>query len=116
MNKIIGEVTVTQEQILHGDHHIVTGLPIADETAKFAAGTVLYKGENGYVPLTKTDGENKPVAVAIEGLEEEADSAVVPGCIHGAVRKGKLKYADGSAITDETTEALREAGIYCIAD
>ncbi len=116
MNKVVGEVTVTQEQILHGDHHIVTGLAIADETEAFAAGTVLYKGEDGYVPLTKTDSENKPVAVAIEGLEEEADSAVVPGCIHGAVRTEKLIYADGTKVSSETKDALREAGIYCIAD
>ena len=114
MNKIIGEVEVTRPQILHGDHHIVSGAAIADETAKFSAGTLLYKNEGNYVPLAKNDTEHKPVAVAVEPLEEKADGAVIIACLHGAVRAEKLVYADGSAITDGSVEDLRSAGIYCI--
>ena len=115
MNKVIGGVTVEQEQILHGDHHIITGVKIADETAAFKAGTVLYADGGSYAPLAKDDSTHTPCAVAVDALEEKADGAVVAACVHGAVRAEKLRYADGSDVTLSTAEALGTRGIYAIA-
>lgn len=115
MDKVIGSVTIQQEQILHGDHHIIAPAAIVDETAAFGAGTLLVAGETGYSPLAKSDSTHAPVAVAIEALEKAADGSVIPACVHGAVRTEKLKYADGTKITFATAEKLRETGIYCIA-
>lgn len=115
MNKVVGEVTVTQEQILHGDHHIVTGGAVPDGTAAFKAGTVLYENAGAYVPLAKTDAEHEPCAVAVEALTEAADEAVIPVCVHGAVRAEKLCFADESGITQEVAAKLRASGIYAIA-
>ena len=114
MNKVIGTMTTKQEAILVGDHHIVTQGAIADEEAAFAGGTLLYKGESGYQALADDDETNKPVAVALDPLEEEAEDAVVPIVVHGAVRKEKLCYADGTAVTDDAVEDLRAAGIYAL--
>ena len=78
MNKVIGTMTVKQEAILVGDHHIVTQGVIADEEAAFAGGTLLYKGESGYQAFASNDETNSPVAVALDALEAAASDAVVP--------------------------------------
>lgn len=114
MNKVIGTMTVKQEAILVGDHHIVTQGAIADEEAAFAGGTLLYKGESGYQAFASNDETNSPVAVALDALEAAASDAVVPIVVHGAVRRDKLCFKGGTAITDKAVEALRTAGIYAL--
>ena len=114
MDKVIGTMTVKQEAILVGDHHIVTQGAIADEEPAFAGGTLLYKGENGYQAFASDDETNSPVAVALDPLEAAASDAVVPIVVHGAVRKEKLCFKGGTAITDEAVETLRSAGIYAL--
>lgn len=107
-------MTTKQEAILVGDHHIVTQGAIADEEAAFAGGTLLYKGEDGYQAFASNDETNSPVAVALDALEAAASDAVVPIVVHGAVRREKLCFKGGTAITDEAVEALRTAGIYAL--
>lgn len=114
MNKVIGTMTVKQEAILVGDHHIVTQGAIADGEAAFAGGTLLYKGEIGYQALASNDETNSPVAVALDALEAAASDAVVPIVVHGAVRREKLCFKGGTAITDKAVEALRTTGIYAL--
>lgn len=114
MNKVIGTLTTQQEAILVGDHHIVTSGAIADEEAAFGGGTLLYKGEDGYQALAANDDENKPVAVALEPLEAEASDSVVVIAVHGAVRREKLCFKGGTAVTDAAVEDLRAAGIYAL--
>lgn len=114
MNKVIGTMTTKQEAILVGDHHIITQGAVADEEAAFGAGTLLYKGEDGYQALASDDDENTPVAVAVEPLEAAASDSVVPIVVHGAVRKEKLIFKGGAEITDEAVESLRAAGIYAL--
>ena len=114
MNKVIGTMTTKQEAILVGDHHIVTQGSIAAEEAAFVGGTLLYKGEDGYQAFASNDETNSPVAIALDALEAKASDAVVPIVVHGAVRREKLRFKGGTAITDEAVEALRTAGIYAL--
>ena len=114
MNKVIGTLTTQQESILFGDHHIVTQGLIADGEKAFKGGTLLFKGEEGYQALASDDAENKPVAVALEPIESATSDAVVVIAVHGAVRKEKLCFKGGSAVTDAAVENLRAAGIYAL--
>ena len=69
MNKVIAEITTEQNSVVHGDHHIITTVELKDGVGPFDAGTLLFKGESGYEPLTKEDETNKPTAVAYDNLE-----------------------------------------------
>ena len=115
MNKVIGTVTTQQNPVLLGDHHIVTGVPVADETVAFAEGTILAKGESGFIPYNPSTQGAVPVAVALEPLTAEADDAVIQAAVHGAVRRDKLLTSGGTAATDAVCESLRASGIYAIA-
>ncbi len=114
MNKVIGTVTTEQVSILVGDHHIVTQGAIADDETAFAGGTLLYKGANGYQALAANDQEHAPVAVALDALTATAEDAVLPIVVHGAVRRDKLCFKSGTAISDAAVESLRVAAIYAL--
>ena len=116
MNKVIAEITTEQNSVVHGDHHIITTVELKDGVGPFDAGTLLFKGESGYEPLTKSDQINKPVAVAYDNLESKAASAVLNVVVHGAVRGDKLLYADGSPASKDEREDLRNVGIYAIGE
>ena len=114
MDKVIGTMTTKQEAILVGDHHIITQGAVADGEAAFAGGTLLYLSEDGYKAFSSGDDEHGPVAVALEPLEEEASDAVVVIAVHGAVRRDKLIFKEGTAVTDGAVEDLHSAGIYAL--
>ena len=116
MNKVIAEITTEQNSVVHGDHHIITTVELKDGVGPFDAGTLLFKGESGYEPLTKSDEINTPVAVAYDNLESKASSAVLNVVVHGAVRGNKLLYADGSLASEAEREDLRNVGIYAIGE
>lgn len=116
MNKVIAEITTEQNSVVHGDHHIITPVELKEGIGPFDAGTLLFKGESGYEPLTKSDVTNKPTAVAYDNLESKASSAVLNVVVHGAVRGDKLLYADGSPASEDVREDLRNVGIYAIGE
>ena len=116
MNKVIAEITTEQNSVVHGDHHIITTVALKDGVGPFDAGTLLFKGESGYEPLTKSDAINTPVAVAYDNLENKASKAVLNVVVHGAVRGDKLLYADGSPASEDEREDLRKVGIYAIGE
>ena len=116
MNKVIAEITTEQNSVVHGDHHIITPVELKDGVGPFDAGTLLFKGESGYEPLTKSDVTNKPTAVAYDNLESKASKAVLNVVVHGAVRGDKLLYADGSPASEAVREDLRKVGIYAIGE
>lgn len=116
MNKVIAEITTEQSSVVHGDHHIITPVELKDGIGPFDAGTLLFKGESGYEPLTKSDQTNTPTAVAYDNLESKASSAVLNVVVHGAVRGDKLLYADGSPASEDEREDLRKVGIYAIGE
>ena len=116
MNKVIAEITTEQNSVVHGDHNIITTVELKDGVGPFDAGTLLFKGESGYEPLTKSDAINTPVAVAYDNLESKASSAVLNVVVHGAVRGEKLLYADGSPASEDEREDLRKVGIYAIGE
>lgn len=116
MNKVIAEITTEQNSVVHGDHHIITSVVLKDGVGPFDAGTLLFKGESGYEPLTKSDATNTPTAVAYDNLESKASSAVLNVVVHGAVRGDKLLYADGSPASEDVREDLRKVGIYAIGE
>lgn len=116
MNKVIAEITTEQNSVVHGDHHIITTVVLKDGVGPFDAGTLLFKGESGYEPLTKSDEINTPVAVAYDNLESKASKAVLNVVVHGAVRGDKLLYADGSLAKEDVREDLRNVGIYAIGE
>lgn len=115
MNKVIAEITTEQNSVVHGDHNIITTVELKDGVGPFDAGTLLFKGQSGYEPLTKSDA-NTPVAVAYDNLESKASSAVLNVVVHGAVRGEKLLYADGSLASEDVREDLRNVGIYAIGE
>lgn len=116
MNKVIAEITTELNSVVHGDHHIITTVELKDGVGPFDAGTLLFKGESGYEPLTKEDETNKPTAVAYDNLESKASKAVLNVVVHGAVRGDKLLYADGSLAAEDVREDLRNVGIYAIGE
>lgn len=119
MNAVINTVTIRQNPILHGDHHIITAVSLADGLEKLKAGMILYKDTDGYKPCTATlvdDGTQVPVAVLLEAPRVMPTAgAVETAAVHGAIRESKALYADGETpVTEDTIEALRLSGIYAL--
>lgn len=117
MNRVIGEISTQVESIIHGDHRIVTSIPLADGQTGIKAGMPAYVDSGKYKALKSTDLSGKqPVAIILEDVTGETSSNVVLAAVHGAVRADKLQFADAKPITAEAVAKLRLVGIYAIGD
>lgn len=116
MNAVIGSLNVRQESVLHGDHHIISAVSLADGLSGLKAGMVLYQGADGYKPLPVTyvtDGFT-PVAVLIEDVDGPTSGTVANAAVHGAIRADKAQFANKGAATSALVTSLRSVGIYVI--
>ncbi len=115
MNRIIGEIHMKQESILHGDHQIAVSAPLADGQTGLSAGTVLYLADGAYSGCKSTDVSSvQPAAVLLENIDGETADTQALTVIHGAVRADKLQFADGKPLTAEAAAKLRLCGIYAL--
>lgn len=117
MNRVIGEISTKLESIIHGDHRIVTSIPLDDGQSGIKAGMPAYVENGKYKGLKSTDLSGKqPVAIILEDVAETTSSHIVLAAIHGAVRADKLQFSDSKPITAEAVAKLRMVGIYAIGD
>lgn len=117
MNRVIGEISTKLESIIHGDHRIVTSIPLDDGQSGIKAGMPAYVENGKYKGLKSTDLSGKqPVAIILEDVPETTSSHIVLAAVHGAVRADKLQFADAKPITSEAVAKLRLVGIYAIGD
>ena len=115
MNKVIGTITVQENQILSGNHHIVVNVPIANGQSNIKAGMLLYRDEGDYKALSASSlATEDPVAIALEDMKGNADNTILTAVIHGAVLAEKLMYGDEGAITESAVLALNGSGIYAL--
>ena len=132
MDVKIGTVDISQESILHGDHHIIVAGTLAASLESLKAGMVLKEVSAGggvYTPATGdavetvlTDSGSdtttiseteRACAVLLENIDDSDDVDVAEICVHGAVRRDKLLMSDGETeATAAIIAALRENGIY----
>ncbi|MDR1575677.1 MAG: hypothetical protein LBS37_06695 [Treponema sp.] len=116
MDKVIGKVTVKQEAILEGGHHIVSALRLAEGLENLSAGMILYRAADGWRPLPANYTAEKPAAVLLEEVKGPASGAVASAALHGAVRNSKAVFANGAPATMNAADDLRSAGIYLLGD
>lgn len=117
MNRVIGEISTNIESIIHGDHRIVTSIPLDDGQSGIKAGMPAYVENGKYKGLKSTDLSGKqPVAIILEDVPETTSSHIVLAAVHGAVRADKLQFADAKPITADAVAKLRLVGIYAIGD
>jgi hypothetical protein len=116
VDKTIGKVTVKQESILEGGHHIVSAVSLADGLTGLEAGMILYRDTDGWRPLPANYSTEKPAAILLEDIKEETSGAVADAAVHGAVRRGKAMFANGAPATTGAADDLRTAGIYLLGD
>ena len=112
MNRVIGEISTQVESIIHGDHRIVTSIPLADGQSGIKAGMPAYVESGKYKALKSTDLSGKqPVAIILEDVTGETSSNVVLAAVHGAVRADKLQFADAKPVTADAVAKLRGAPV-----
>jgi hypothetical protein len=115
MDKTVGTVTVTQEAILDGTHHIITNGLLADDIEDLKAGMPLYNGGSGYEPVPEGYTTEKPTAILLNDVKGPTADDAEPIAIHGKIRAEKVFYADGETPADETLATdLRAVGIYLV--
>jgi hypothetical protein len=116
MNKKIGEVTVGQKSILEGGHHIVSAAKLTDGLENLGAGMILYRDGDAWRPLPSDYTTEQPAMILLEDVPGEASGTVAAVAIHGAIRSGKVMFADGKPATMKAADDLRLAGIYLLGD
>jgi hypothetical protein len=116
VDKTIGKITVKQESILEGGHHIISAVKLADGLENLAAGMILYRAADGWRPLPANYSAEKPAAILLDDIKEPTSGAVAEAAIHGAVRNGKAAFANGAPATADAAEDLRAVGIYLLGD
>jgi hypothetical protein len=116
VDKTIGKVTVGQESILEGGHHIVAAVKLADGLAGLRAGMILHRSANGWRPLPANYTAEQPAAILLEDVAEATSGAVAAAALHGAVRNNKALFANGAPATADAADDLRLAGIYLLGD
>ena len=116
MDKILGKITTAQVSILEGGHHIVGAVKLADGLANLYAGTILYRGTDGWRPLPAGYTTEKPAAILLDAAVPETSGTVAAAALHGAIRANKTVFAGGEPVTTDAAEDLRSAGIYILGD
>ncbi len=114
MNKVIAEFGGRLETVLHGDHHIITSVLLADGLEPVMAGVPLYRDGSVYRPLLKADTGKSPVAVVVDDVEGPTSASVANVAVHGAVRTEKLCFGDGGPVTQAVVDKLLSVGVYAI--
>jgi hypothetical protein len=115
MDAVIGTLKSKQQSILHGDHHIITSLPLTDGLSGLLAGMALYKTSEGtYTPVPSTYTTEVPAAILLVDIEGPTSGAFALAAVHGAARGDKVMFADKAAATAALVEALRDKGIYVL--
>jgi hypothetical protein len=114
MDAVLTTIDVTEESIFLGNHHIVAAFPLKDGLTGLKAGMLLKVDTGEIVPCVGT-GTEDPVAVLLAIPTLPTSGSVEPVAVHGAIRREKLVFADGTtAITDAYVELLRKNGIYAL--
>ena len=116
MNKIVGKVTVKQESILEGGHHIINAVKLADGLTGLKAGMMLYRSTDGWHPLPASYTTEKPAAILLEDIPEETSGTAASAALHGAIRANKVVFANGAPATTDAADDLRASGIYILGD
>jgi hypothetical protein len=130
MNANKGSFHVGNEaSALHGDHHIVTYGALAPGLKGLKEGAILKEnvGTGVYSPAAPEDAAS-PIAinegvlsvtgafaVLNESVEDSDETDVAAIIVHGAVRREKIVYADGSPMDHAGLGALRACGVYATA-
>ena len=66
MNRVIGEISTLVESIIHGDHRIITSIPLADGQSGIKAGMPAYVESGKYKALKSTElSAKQPVAIIL---------------------------------------------------
>jgi hypothetical protein len=116
VNKKIGEVTVKQESILEGGHHIIGTAKLADGLENLKAGMILYRDGDAWRPLPADYTAEQPAMILLEDVAGETSGAVAAAALHGAIRCDKARFADGTPATRAAGDDLRLVGIYLLGD
>jgi hypothetical protein len=116
VDKVIGKVTTGQESILEGGHHIVNAVKLADGLTGLRAGTILYRDTGGWRPLPASYSTEQPAAILLDDVKGTTSGTVEEAALHGAVRCGKVMFANGAPATMGAADDLRMAGIYLLGD
>ena len=116
MDKTVGKVTVKQESILEGGHHIIGAVKLEDGLTGLKAGMMLYRSADGWRPLPVSYTTEKPAAILLEDIPEETSATVASAALHGAIRANKVVFANGAPVTTDAADALRASGIYILGD
>jgi hypothetical protein len=116
VDKTIGKVTVKQESILEGGHHIIGTAKIADGLENLKAGMILYRDGDAWRPLPADYTAEIPATILLEDIAGETSGTVAAAALHGAVRCNKVMFANGAPATTAAADDLRMAGIYLLGD
>ncbi|MDR1278637.1 MAG: hypothetical protein LBK02_07790, partial [Treponema sp.] len=76
----------------------------------------LYRDAGGWKPLPANYAAEKPAMILLEDIEKETSGAVVAAAVHGAIRCGKVMFANGAPANTGAADDLRMAGIYLLGD
>jgi hypothetical protein len=116
VDKTIGKITTAQVSILEGGHHIIGSARLADGLTNLKAGMILSRDTNGWNPLPADYAAEQPAMILLDDIPGETAGAVAAAALHGAVRCGKVMFADGTPATTGVADDLRLAGIYLLGD
>jgi hypothetical protein len=109
MNGVIATMTITQDSILHGGHHIIESVKMQDNITGLKAGDLLVYTATGYKKGVAEDAAYD--AVLLEDHIEKTTEDVLNVCVHGSVRAEKLLLA-GAPAPEAVRQKLRARGIY----